>query len=400
MSWEDESNDRPDELPVVVSRSPLLQPATPELLTSPTPELLTSPTPAPQPLSLSPLPPTAPSTTTTITTTTTTKPLTPPLYPLSLLPPRFQALDVHHAQYRDDRDEEEYVRAHAGEVIEGEDRTAHPPVSSGLRVRGVKKGHNKRVVFDDAGQMTTVPAAEPEGKSDTAFEMQESKEDKNGEEENAEMKDAEREEQQDSATGTLITTSPTAASPEPVDPNLTAEVDPKYYAQRYRLFSRYDAGIRLDPIGWYSVTPEAIAVHQAERIAASLNRPFSVIDAFCGLGGNTIAFALHPLCQRVIAIELDPHRLSLARHNAAVYGVSDKCEWVSGDWLQLQSQLLLHTESSAENPSSLQQADALFLAPPWGGVQYGDRELYKLADVEVEGGGARLIQDGVRLASV
>lgn len=39
----------------------------------------------------------------------------------------------------------------------------------------------------------------------------------------------------------------------------------KYYAQRYRLFSRFDEGITLDREGWFSATPEDIAAHTAER---------------------------------------------------------------------------------------------------------------------------------------
>ncbi|KAF3571363.1 hypothetical protein F2Q69_00059838 [Brassica cretica] len=39
----------------------------------------------------------------------------------------------------------------------------------------------------------------------------------------------------------------------------------KYWLQRYDLFSRYDEGIQMDEEGWYSVTPEKIAVKQAER---------------------------------------------------------------------------------------------------------------------------------------
>lgn len=39
--------------------------------------------------------------------------------------------------------------------------------------------------------------------------------------------------------------------------------------------------------GWYSVTPEKIAAHIAERCALPI-----VIDAFCGVGGNTIQFAM------------------------------------------------------------------------------------------------------------
>lgn len=37
---------------------------------------------------------------------------------------------------------------------------------------------------------------------------------------------------------------------------------------------------------WYSVTPEKIAKHIAERSACGI-----VVDGFCGAGGNTIQFA-------------------------------------------------------------------------------------------------------------
>ena len=39
----------------------------------------------------------------------------------------------------------------------------------------------------------------------------------------------------------------------------------KYFLQRYMLFSKYDQGVRLDDEGWYSVTPEVLAAHMAER---------------------------------------------------------------------------------------------------------------------------------------
>jgi trimethylguanosine synthase len=58
------------------------------------------------------------------------------------------------------------------------------------------------------------------------------------------------------------------------------------FAQRTRYFSRYDEGCLLDEEGWYSVTPEAIAAQIAERCRCDV-----VLDAFCGIGGNAIAFA-------------------------------------------------------------------------------------------------------------
>ncbi len=61
----------------------------------------------------------------------------------------------------------------------------------------------------------------------------------------------------------------------------------KYWRQRYRLFSRFDDGVRLDRESWFSVTPEKIARHQAERLCNAE----VIVDAFCGAGGNTIQFA-------------------------------------------------------------------------------------------------------------
>lgn len=45
--------------------------------------------------------------------------------------------------------------------------------------------------------------------------------------------------------------------------------------------------------GWFSVTPERIARHIARRCQCDV-----IIDAFCGIGGNTIQFAF--TCERGI----------------------------------------------------------------------------------------------------
>jgi len=44
--------------------------------------------------------------------------------------------------------------------------------------------------------------------------------------------------------------------------------------------------------------------------------------------GNAIQFAR--TCSHVIAIDIDASRLRLARHNAAVYGVADRIEFIHG----------------------------------------------------------------------
>lgn len=134
----------------------------------------------------------------------------------------------------------------------------------------------------------------------------------------------------------------------------------KYWAQRYRLFSRFDDGIKLDREGWFSVTPEKIAEHIAGRVSQSFKCDI-IVDAFCGVGGNTIQFALTG--KRVIAIDIDPVKIDLARNNAEVYGVADKVEFICGDFLLLASHL---------------KADVVFLSPPWGGPDYATAETFDI----------------------
>ncbi|KAL5225630.1 hypothetical protein ABZP36_012269 [Zizania latifolia] len=145
-----------------------------------------------------------------------------------------------------------------------------------------------------------------------------------------------------------------------------AVVAGKYWAQRHSLFSLYDRGVRMDAEGWYSATPEAIAAAQA-----SYAPPASVvIDAFAGVGGNSIQFAArHPPTPRhfqgcyVVAVEIDPRKVELAAHNARIYGVEDRIEFVLGDFFHLAPSL---------------KADLVFLSPPWGGPSYKKAKVYSL----------------------
>jgi RNA cap guanine-N2 methyltransferase len=148
-------------------------------------------------------------------------------------------------------------------------------------------------------------------------------------------------------------------------------VHAKYWDQRYRLFSRFDKGVRMDAESWYSVTPESIAQHiaqhclralagtrnisrkalkKAKKIALYIEREQAklsmhngsvdmdtdvcktavsegkgeqemkvkvrakvglMLDLFCGSGGNTIPLAA--VCEAVIAVDLIEDRLQDAR---------------------------------------------------------------------------------------
>ena len=130
----------------------------------------------------------------------------------------------------------------------------------------------------------------------------------------------------------------------------------KYWSQRYRLFSLFDSGVKLDLESWFSVTPERIAQHIAYRMSFDV-----VVDGFCGAGGNAIQLAM--TCHHVIAIDIDEKKIELAKHNARVYGVEDRIDFIVGDFMELSDSLT---------------ADAVFLSPPWGGPEYLNRKSYSL----------------------
>ncbi|XP_068643153.1 uncharacterized protein [Aristolochia californica] len=141
---------------------------------------------------------------------------------------------------------------------------------------------------------------------------------------------------------------------EPHLEGLTADIV-KYWCQRYLLFSRFDEGIKMDEEGWFSVTPESIARHHATRCSSGI-----IIDCFTGVGGNVIQFARK---NHVIAIDINPQKIAYAQHNATVYGVVDRIDFISGDFFQLSPKL---------------KGDTVFLSPPWGGPDYAKVKTYDI----------------------
>lgn len=137
----------------------------------------------------------------------------------------------------------------------------------------------------------------------------------------------------------------------------------KFWDRRYDLFSRFDEGIRIDEMGLYSATPERIALEQAEKMDCG-----TVIDAFCGVGGNAIAFARSG--SKVFAIEKDAGRIEIARYNAGIYGVADKIIFIHGDFF---------------NEAPKIRADGIFIDPPWGGPGYKELEGFKLDNFSPDG---------------
>jgi trimethylguanosine synthase len=107
----------------------------------------------------------------------------------------------------------------------------------------------------------------------------------------------------------------------------------------------------------------------ASRMAAAAPSNATVLlDPFCGVGGNTIAFALSGRWKRVYAIEKDPATLLCAKHNAEIYGVADQITWFEGDCFDI---LGLHEEKTDNELWQLrvliETQGVVFASPPWGG---------------------------------
>ena len=176
--------------------------------------------------------------------------------------------------------------------------------------------------------------------------------------------------------------------PEPADPSEAAApseaappagVEARYWAQRYRYFSRFDAGCCLDGDSWFSVTPEVVAMHQARRLGAHV-----ALDAFGGCGGNSIALArCGAFC---LCVELSRERCKLALANAAVYGVRPLVDCVQADWTSL-GPAMAAAQRRREPRAPL--ADALFLSPPWGGPAYAQQASFSLHAPLVGGASAQ-----------
>lgn len=71
-------------------------------------------------------------------------------------------------------------------------------------------------------------------------------------------------------------------------------------------------------------------------------------------------------CFIVIAIDIDPIKIDLARNNAEIYGVADRIEFIIGDYYALAPSL---------------KADVVFLSPPWGGPKYLQKKTISLTDI-------------------
>jgi len=97
---------------------------------------------------------------------------------------------------------------------------------------------------------------------------------------------------------------------------------------KQEIFSKFDKGIKATE--WHEITPENVAVHIAKRLHCNI-----MVDALCGFGGNTIQFAKY--CDYVLSIDIESEKTLGARHNAEIYGVHHKIDFLTVDFFQLKN---------------------------------------------------------------
>ncbi|MCK9272256.1 Fic family protein [Candidatus Gracilibacteria bacterium] len=129
------------------------------------------------------------------------------------------------------------------------------------------------------------------------------------------------------------------------------------------LFSKFYDGIQIDEVGLYSVKPEVLAIETAQTIKGE-----TILDAFGGVGGSAIGFALTG--KKVICVELDETRLNMAKNNAMVYGMSDQITFIHGDILKILPGL---------------DFDGIYFDPPWGGIDYINKKSFGFSDFSPDG---------------
>ena len=108
------------------------------------------------------------------------------------------------------------------------------------------------------------------------------------------------------------------------------------------------------------MTPEIIAEYTAK-----LAKGCTVIDGFCGSGGNVIQFS--KFCKTVFAIDIDPKKIDICKNNCKIYNCDDNIYFIKCDFLKIENYTTVKVK-----------ADYIFLSPPWGGVSYKNSDIYSI----------------------
>ena len=81
------------------------------------------------------------------------------------------------------------------------------------------------------------------------------------------------------------------------------------------------------------------------------------MDAFGGVGGNSVQLAT--TCKMTVVTDISMARLLLAKHNAQVYGVANKLDFVCGDFLKMAPHFQVGSQALSLPSAAMPSGNAL-----------------------------------------
>lgn len=160
----------------------------------------------------------------------------------------------------------------------------------------------------------------------------------------------------------------------------------KYWKNRKTLFSKVDDNsVYMTSELWFSVTPEVIAKFLATFVKSCLPNARTILDVFCGGGGNTIQFA--KLFPKVYGIDYSVEHLYCTAMNCKAYDVSDRVWLRYGSWNKISEE------------GSFPKVDCIFGSPPWGGPEYLKKDIFDLENNLLPMGITKLLRSFLDVSS-
>lgn len=153
--------------------------------------------------------------------------------------------------------------------------------------------------------------------------------------------------------------------------DVSAEVQ-KYFRRKLALFRYFNEGIYMTHELLFSVTPEAVAVFIAKFVKSCNPNIKTVLDVFCGGGGNTIQFGKY--FEKAIGVDISEDNLTCTARNCQVYQVDQHVELYKCDW----SMASVDQDFYSNDLFTKNRIDFIFASPPWGGPSYGALETFDL----------------------
>jgi len=142
--------------------------------------------------------------------------------------------------------------------------------------------------------------------------------------------------------------------------------------------------LQMDKVGSYSITDMESANKLSNLIIETFGKikklkipyvpipyPASILDAFAGIGGNTLSFAKY--FNDVTAMEISKQRYNIIKHNFKILNENTWINKVSVVHTDLNNVKILNVDFVAEIPN-IEHYDIIFLDPPWGGKEYKDKD--------------------------